>query len=232
MTPLEEVMRRLEQSGSAQTRKIFANRGAPDNGFGVKVADLKKIAKTIKGDHPLAMELYATGNPDAMYLAGLVADGARMTKADLNRWARQSSWYMISEYTVPDVAVKHSGCVSLADRWIDARKENVASCGWATWARVVTSHDDSELELSKLASLLKQVESTIHGERNRVRYTMNGFVIAVGGSVKPLLETAKATADSIGRVPVEMGMTSCKVPFAPDYIRKIESMGRIGRKKK
>jgi 3-methyladenine DNA glycosylase AlkD len=47
--------------------------------FGVKVGDLKPIVKQIKGDQELAMQLYATGNSDAMYLAGLVADGRKMT---------------------------------------------------------------------------------------------------------------------------------------------------------
>ncbi|MEM9525876.1 MAG: sulfatase-like hydrolase/transferase [Bacteroidota bacterium] len=43
---------------------------------------------------------------------------------------------------------------------------------------------------------------------------------------------AKATAKKIGKVDVEMGETSCKVPLATDYIVKIESAGRIGKKKK
>lgn len=40
------------------------------------MADLKAIAKTINGQQTLACELYETGNLDAMYLAGLVADGS------------------------------------------------------------------------------------------------------------------------------------------------------------
>jgi 3-methyladenine DNA glycosylase AlkD len=54
----------------------------------VLVGDLKPLAKKIKGDQALASALYATGNSDAMYLAGLVADGAKMSRAELNAWAR------------------------------------------------------------------------------------------------------------------------------------------------
>ena len=61
---------------------------------------------------------------------------------------------------------------------------------------------------------------------------MNGFVIAVGTYVKPLLKQAKATAKKIGKVDVQMGETSCKVPLATEYIAKVEKMGRVGKKRK
>lgn len=49
--------------------------------FGVSVADMKVIAKRIKGEQDLACELYQTGNSDAMYLAGMVADGSLRVSA-------------------------------------------------------------------------------------------------------------------------------------------------------
>jgi hypothetical protein len=61
---------------------------------------------------------------------------------------------------------------------------------------------------------------------------MNGFVIAVGSYVKPLLAEAKAAARKIDVVNVDVGDTACKVPVASDYIAKMEAAGRIGKKKK
>jgi hypothetical protein len=61
---------------------------------------------------------------------------------------------------------------------------------------------------------------------------MNGFVIAVGCYVEPLLEKAKAAAKAIGKVEVDMGETACKVPLATEYIEKVERMGRVGKKRK
>ena len=59
--------------------------------FGVSVADLKVIAKKLKGQQALACELFATGNVDAMYLAGMIADGSRMNRKQLNEWAESAS---------------------------------------------------------------------------------------------------------------------------------------------
>lgn len=232
MQTVEEVMAELEAMGNPTTRNTLLRHGAPENMFGVKVGDLKKIVKKIKGQQQLALDLYATGNSDAMYLAGLVADGSAMNKTTLQRWATNSGWYMIAEYSVPGVTCENSAARDLAVKWIDARKEIVRTCGWTTYSGIVATQADEDLDVKELKTLLKTVEKTIHDSPNRVRYTMNGFVISVGSYVNTLLKEAKRVAKQIGAVSVEMGATACKVPLATEYIDKVEGMGRIGRKRK
>jgi hypothetical protein len=67
---LAQTMAALKKAGNAQTKKTWLEHGATGELFGVKIADMKVIAKKIKGRQDLALELYATGNLDAMYLAG------------------------------------------------------------------------------------------------------------------------------------------------------------------
>ena len=232
MTTLKKVMAELKKKGDPRRVKAYGPHGAPDDIYGVSVADLKVIAKTIKGEQQLACDLYDSGNGDAMYLAGMVADGSQMTKTQLNAWARNANWQMISEYTVPGVATESKHGRDLAMKWIDSKKECIASSGWNTYAGVVTVTPDDELDLAEIKALLKRVENEIDAAPNRVRYTMNGFVIAVGGYVPPLTKQAKATAKRLGKVEVDMHGTSCKVPLAVEYIEKIESSGRAGKKRK
>jgi 3-methyladenine DNA glycosylase AlkD len=232
METVNQVMAALKKKGTAQTRKTFARHGAPDNFFGVKVADLKVIAKQIKGRQDLACELYDTGNSDAMYLAGIIADGKQMNKTQLNSWAKAAPWYMISEYTVPGVASESPHGWGLATKWIKSKQEHLAACGWCTISGVVATTPDEELDLKALKLLLKQVESQIAGSANRVRYTMNGFIISVGSYVKPLSKKAKAIAKKIGKVEVDMGETACKVPLAFEYIEKVEKAGKAFKKRK
>jgi len=232
MDTVSAIMAELESKGSEQTRKTFRRHGAPAAMFGVKVGDLKPIARRIKGQQQLACELYETGNSDAMYLAGLVADGSQMTRRQLNAWARGANWYMISEYTVPGVAAESPHARDLALKWMDAKKESVAACGWANYVGVLATRPDGELDLDEIKRLLDRVVDQIDAAPNRVRYCMNGFVIAVGTYVKPLLKQAKAAAKKIGKVDVDVGDTACKVPLATDYIAKAEKAGRVGKKRK
>src|SRR5258708_8572292 len=104
---LDQAMSDLAAKGSESTKKIFAKHGAKEPFFGVKVADLKPIQNKLKGDQALALKLYATGNGDAQYLAGMIADGAKMTLAQLQQWADTANWNMIYGFTVPWVASDH-----------------------------------------------------------------------------------------------------------------------------
>jgi hypothetical protein len=193
---------------------------------------MKPILKRIKTDYLLALALYDTDISDAMYLAGLVTDDSRMTCDDLQRWVEAAYWSLLSECTVPWVAAGSPHGWQMALKWIDDDAETVASAGWATFSSLVGVTQDNALDLPALESLLQRAASRIHGERNRVRTTMNSFIISVGGCVAPLTEAALRTADEVGRVTVDMGDTSCKVPSAREYIEKMQARGVIGKKRK
>jgi len=232
---IAETMSALAKLGSEQTRKTWLRHGATGEMFGVKVGDMKtlmkKLPKAPEVRQDLALGLYATGNVDAMYLAGLLADGSRMSKREIQKWAAAARWSMHSEYTVPWVAVENAHARELALAWIDSRQEAIAAAGWNTYAGIVSTRPDDELDLAEIKGLLARVEKELGRAPNRVRYCMNGFVIAVGAGVKPLLATAKATAKRLGLVKVDMGETECKVPPALAMIEKIEAMGRVGKKR-
>ncbi len=232
MSTLAEVMKELEQMGTEQTIKTFRRHGADGPMFGVKVGDMKKILKRIKGDQSLALMLWDTGNSDAMYLAGLAADGSQMTSKQLDHWAKSAWWHMLSEYSVPFVASEHPDAFKIAVKWIKSKQLAIQSSGWSTYSAAISTRTDSQLDLAEIEQLMKTVEVTIHKADNRVKYVMNSFVIAVGCYVKPLLAEAKATAKRLGAVEINMGATACKVPLATDCIAKVEKMNRIGQKRK
>jgi len=155
-----------------------------------------------------------------------------MTKKDLKGWLQKANCYSLAEYIVPWVAAEGRFGHELAVEWIDSKKETVASGGWATLSNLVALKDDSELDLAELKQFLQRVQKTIHEQPNRVRYVMNGFVIAVGAYVQSLTELAIQVAEKIGPVSVNMGDTACKVPLASEYIEKIQKRGAIGKKRK
>lgn len=228
------LMRELKKKGTEKMRVMYARHGmATDKVFGVSVAELKVIAKTLKGQQALACELYATANLDAMYLAGMVAEGQKMSKKELNAWAEGTrNLQMISDYTVPWVAVENQDGRELAMEWIQSKKEFVASAGWCTYSGLVATKPDEELDWKEIEGLLATIVKGIHSSPNRVRYAMNNFVIAVGTYVKPLVRQAKAAATKIGEVTVDMGDTACVVRSAVEQIEKIEKAGKAGKKRK
>lgn len=58
------------------------------------------------------------------------------------------------------------------------------------------------------------------------------FVIAVGCYVKSLTELAIQVGEKIGPVMCDLRNNDCQTPLAPDYIRKVQQRGTIGKKRK
>jgi len=228
----KEILAELKPLGSDSYKKVMLNYGVKEPFFGVKISELQKIQKRVKKDYQLALDLYDTGNYDAMYLAGLIADDARMTKKDLQRWITSATQSALASFTVPWVTAGSPHGWELALEWIDSKKALTAEAGWATLRSLISIKDDSDLDLAELKRLLERVRKSIHQAPNDVRSQMNMFVIAVGSYVQPLTDTAIKIAEKIGPVSVDMGNTSCQVPFAPDSIRKVQKRGAIGKKRK
>ena len=222
----------LRALGSASVKKILINHGAQEPFFGVKVSDLKPLEKRLKPNYDLALELYATGVSDAMYLAGLITDDLKMTQDDLRRWVQGANWSLHSESTVPWVASGGRHGRDLAVEWIDSPVETIACAGWCTLSSLSGIRPDSEFDIPEYEALLRRVSSSIHDQPNRVRYCMNGFVIASGCNITALTKVAADAASNIGVVKVMMGNTACKVRYAPETIAEAVAKGAVGKKRK
>lgn len=229
---ITEVMQELESYGDERTKNTLMNHGAKEPFFGVKVGDLKKILKKTKKNHELSLELYATGNSDAMYLASLMADETQITEAQLEEWVDQAYWYYLSEYAVPWVAAETSFGFQLGLKWIEDDRELVADAGWATVALYVSMRQDDDLDIPTYRKLLKRAGNEVHSAPNRVRYAMNNFIISIGSYIPALTDAALEIGKKVGKVDVTLGSAACKVPLATDYIQKVVDRGTVGKKRK
>ncbi|MCM0622960.1 DNA alkylation repair protein [Lysinibacillus sp. OL1_EC] len=228
----ELVMQELEALGKERTKKMYMSNGAHEPLFGVATGAMKPIAKKIKIDQSLAEELYATGNYDAMYFAGIIADPKAMTVEDFNRWMEAAYFYMLSDYVVAVTLAEAPIAQEVADAWIASGEELKMSAGWSCYCWLLGNRKDSEFSESKLANMLDVVKNTIHDVPERTKSAMNNFLYTVAISYVPLHEQAVATAQAIG--PVEMKRDNKKSTQLNAYetIQKEIERGRIGFKRK
>jgi hypothetical protein len=215
---LAEAMRELEKAGSTQTRKTYARHGAPEPMFGVSFATLKTLRKRIGVDHELALALWSTGNYDARNLAVKIADPAKMSAADLDRWVRDDSPSRMFCSYIAMLAAEGSHPVGKAAQWLGAADEVARVTGWRLLGQLA-QHDETTPDAWFLEHLAK-IERTIHAAPNSEREAMNLAVIMIGCRNAALRKTATAAAKRIGAVDVDHGDTACKTPDAASYIEK------------
>ena len=227
------ILAELEALGDPRVKgMLMRNHGVKEPCFGVKIGDMKPLVRRIKKNYSLALELFATGNYDAMYLAGLIADDERMTRRDLQRWADGAYGGSLPGATVAAVAAQGRYGWEMGLKWIESSQSQVAQTGWGTLSLLTALKDDDSLDVPQLKRLLQRVADELPQAPDAVRYQMNQFVISVGCYVKELTATALEIGERIGEVQADLGNNQCRIPYAPDYIRKVQKRGAIGNKRK
>lgn len=227
----ESVMAELEALGKERLKKMYLSNGAHEPLFGVATGAMKPMAKKIKINQPLAEQLYATGNYDAMYFAGIIADPKAMTAADYNRWMDAAYFYMLSDYVVAVTLAEADIAQDVADQWIASGEELRMSAGWSCYCWLLGSRPDREFPESKISAMLELVEKTIHESPDRTKSAMNNFMYTAAISYLPLHDKAVETAKAVG--PVEMKRDNkSKFLNATENIRKEVERGKLGFKRK
>ncbi|WP_391119081.1 DNA alkylation repair protein [Psychrobacillus sp. L3] len=229
---LEMVMQELEALGKERSKKMYMSNGAHEPLFGVATGAMKPIVKKIKINQPLAEELYATGNYDAMYFAGIIADPKAMTESDYDRWMDAAYFYMISDFIVAVTLSESDIAQEVADKWIASDEELRMSAGWSCYCWLLGNRKDVEFSESKIFNMLDMVKNTIHHSPERAKSSMNNFVYTVGISYLPLHEKAVETAKAIGIVEIKRDEKKSSFLNAFETIQKGVDQGRIGFKRK
>ena len=137
---LAETLTQLEALGNEKMRAQNTKHGAGDNQYGVRRGDVRKLAKTIKTNHELAMALWETGNIDARLLATLVITPKSLSMDEMDRMVRSVSFVQVADWLNSYVVKHHPDKETLRQGWMATDDPMAARAGWSlTTARIVRS---------------------------------------------------------------------------------------------
>lgn len=229
---VDSVMSELAALATEGTRRNYLSRGVREPLFGVPTGAMNPLKKKIGVDQQLANDLWDTGNFDAMYFAGMIADLRVMTESDFEHWIDGAYASMLSDFVVAVTLAESDFATSVADRWIRSEDESRASAGWACYEWLLGWRPDTYFEQESVRELLGLAAATIHSVPGRVARAMNNFIVAVGVSYLPLAEEALRVAKDVGAVTVVSGDQRKTLGSAADQIRKAAEKGRLGFKRR
>jgi 3-methyladenine DNA glycosylase AlkD len=218
----KQVMAELEGLGDAKIRAHYRKAGAGENLFGVKLGDIRKLAKKLKGHEALAHGLWDTGNVDARFVAILLFQPKDLSIEDMERLVHSIEFDRVADWFNAYLLKKHPDNETLRLRWMESEHPMAARSGWdATYIRV--GKKPGELDTQ---ALLDRIEAEMGVAAPAVQWTMNFTLAAIGIHCPKLRKRALAIGESIGlyrEYPVSKGCTS---PFAPIWINEM-----VGRQK-
>src|SRR6185369_12081628 len=211
---LEETLRQLKALGNEGMRAQNAKRGAGDNQFGVKLGDIRILAKKIKTDHELALALWKTGNVDAQFLATLLIKVNLLSADEMERMVKSVTFAWVADWLHSYVLKEHADKETLRKKWMTADDRWAARAGWQlTAGRVAKSPEGLDFD-----ALLDRIEKEMGAAVPEVQWTMNSTLAEIGIHFPKLRKRAIAIGEKLGiyrDYPVSKGCTS---PFAPIWI--------------
>lgn len=214
---LETALSRLQALGDERVRAQNQKRGAGDNQFGVRLGEIRALAKEIKTDHDLALELWATGIIDARLLAILLLTPKALSSDEMDRMVRSVDFVNVADWLLSYVVKHHPDKEALRQGWMVDEDPWAARAGWGlTSERVARSPDGLDLR-----ALLDRIESEMGRAAPEVQWTMNTCLAGIGIHVPEHRDRAVAIGEKLGvyrDYPVSKGCTS---PFAPIWIQEM-----------
>jgi 3-methyladenine DNA glycosylase AlkD len=217
---LEEAMAELERLGDPKLQEQNRKRGAPENQFGVKMGDIRNIAKAIKNNHELGLKLWETGNLEARHLATLIMRPRLLSDEELQRLVSSVDFGWLADWLNSYIVKQHPNKEALRQRWMVSDDPMLARAGWSlTTERVTKSPDGIDIE-----ALLDRLDREMGSAPSPTQWTMNFCLAEIGIRYAEHRQRALDIGERLGLYrdyPVSKGCTS---PFAPIWIN--EMVGR------
>jgi 3-methyladenine DNA glycosylase AlkD len=216
---IAEIQAELATLATPRMKKYYLSLGVNEPVYGAPTGAMKPLARRIKGNQALAEALYASGNFDSMYLAGMIADVPAMTQADFRRWMAAASCPTIADFIVSVSLAEADFAQELAREFIDSTEETTSAGGWNCYEWLLGSRPDHEFAVETVQVLLERVQTTYDQQSPVVQSAMQRVVVAIAVSYRPLHGEALALARHM-------------MPQAVTQIEQAIAKGRIGFKRR
>lgn len=216
---LEQAMESLSSNGQASVRDLNCRNGVTGAQFGVKLGDIRAIAKAIKVDHDLGMGLWRTGNLDAMLLATLVLRSRLVAPDQLEGMVVSSDCSQLADWLMANVVRKHPDKEALRARWMQAEDPMLARAGWSlTTDRVARQPEGLDVE-----HLLDRIDREMGAAPPQAQWTMNFCLGEIGIRFAEHRERAIAIGERLGLYRDWPASKGCVPPYVPTWVREMVS---------
>jgi 3-methyladenine DNA glycosylase AlkD len=217
MATVNEVMDRLQAKAKrdqleGMTR--FAIVG--EQRMGVSVPDMRKIAKEIGKDHQLALDLWDTGVPEAMIVAGMVAEPEKLTERQMDDWVVDINSWDICDQVCMNLFEKTPLAEKKIFEWSLREEEFVKRTAYALIACL--AWHDKEASDAAFTKYFPVIVAGATDERNFVKKAVNWALRNIGKRNQSLNKEAIKVAKEIQDIDSKSARW-----IASDAIRELES---------
>ena len=208
---VDEVMAELSDLEDARIRRVNERHG---DDHGVNLTQLRAVAKRVRKNHALALELWGTGDSAARLVALLICRPKEFSASELDAMLREARTPKVHDWLVGYVVMKGPHAEELRVAWLDDDDPVVASAGWALTAdRVAKTPEGVDLP-----ALLDVIEAEMADAHERLQWEMNTCLAQIGIHHPDLRARALEIGERLGVLRDYPTLRGCTSPYAPEWI--------------
>ncbi|WP_430791853.1 DNA alkylation repair protein [Actinoplanes sp. G11-F43] len=207
---------RAELDALADPKVLAVNQRNGDD-HAVNLGALRAVAKRLKTQQELAVQLWETGDTAARLLALLICRPKLFSRDDLDRMLRESPTPKVQDWLVNYVVKKSPHAEDLRAAWLADPDPVVASAGWGlTVDRVARKPDGLDLP-----GLLDTIERGMKDAPDRLQWSMNHCLSQIGISHAGHRERAIGIGERLQVLKDYPTPPNCTSPYAPVWIAEM-----------
>jgi len=211
---VKDILAQLKSMGHESVRKLNIRNGAGDKQFGVKLGDIRTVAKKIKPNHALALALWETENLEAQLITTLLIKAKDLSEAEMEAMVKSVTVVQVAEWLHSYVLKDHADKESLRQKWMTTNHPMAARAGWRlTAGRVAKSPEGIDV-----VALLNRIEAEMASADPLVQWTMNSCLAEIGIHFAQHRQRAIAIGEKLGVYRDYPCSPGCTSPFAPIWI--------------
>ena len=184
---------------------------------GVNLTQLRAVAKRLKTNQELAVNLWQTGTATARLLALLICRPKAFRPEELDRMVRETRTPKVHAWLVSYVVKKSPHAEELRLTWLSDPDPQVASAGWELTSERVAKKPDG----LDLPALLDEVEAELAGAADPLQWAMNETLATIGIHHADERERAVAIGERLEVLKDYPTPPNCTSPFAPTWIAEL-----------
>ncbi|MES2276635.1 MAG: DNA alkylation repair protein [Bacteroidota bacterium] len=176
---LPETLHHLKQQSSAQYLAGMARFGIDSShALGVKLPEIRKLAKVIKKDHQLATELWTSGIHEARILASIIAQPAKLTEQQMDKWVSEFYSWDICDQACSNLFIRTPFAMDKLLEYSASESEFVKRAGFVLMAEYAVHH--KKVTDDVLLAFLPIIEREAWDNRNFVKKAVNWALRQIG----------------------------------------------------
>ncbi|QFT89672.1 DNA alkylation repair enzyme [Bacillus sp. THAF10] len=186
-----------------------------------KLGDLRKIAKEIKKDHELAMELWASGEFLPKQLAILIMDKKLLSQDVLNKLDRDMQTHTwdernkLMDWLMANQLTKDKKNIALMESWENSPSALQRRTFWYFQGRLRWT---GQTPPENTADLLTAIEANITQEEPEVQWAMNFTAGWIGVHDEKYRDRCIKLGEKTGLYKDEMVSKGCTPNYLPEFI--------------